>query len=195
MAYSFASNTRQQRNFYGDHIAIADYIEEVKGYITSTNRSANHTMHPAGFDLDSEIHSLGDITFTDSRLSLDQAVPSQGLGRQEVHVNVFDLYYYKGQLQPSLLSDPAQMSLLPPPINTSGHTTVGSGSNMDAEGDSVVNDRASGTGGRGASFYPWERYGAYLIRVQLFDVEGAYKTLRRTAEEAFFQFLSPDATP
>jgi hypothetical protein len=199
MGYSFLTNTRQQRSFYGDHISVTDYVQAVKGQLIQENlnrgAAGDGVWHGQGlgYELASEIHNVADLLLNDVKFSFDADVGSMGQGRQRVHVNVFDVHYQESQLRNSLREDPEQMRILPAPINAIAGTSIAAGGQGGIEGGAA--DPTKGTQSEAVSeslHYPWDRFGAYVVRVQLFDVDGLNQsTLKRTAEEAFFQVLRP----
>jgi hypothetical protein len=198
--YSFFRSMGRQRSFYGDHVSVTDYVQAVKGQLIQANiergASGDGVWHGQGLndELASEIHSVADLLLNDARFSFDVSLGSIGQGRQRVRVNVFDVHYQENQLQNSLRNDPGQMSVLPAPINAlMGKSTNSSSGQGGAEGE--AEDPTKGTQSEAASgelHYPWDRFGAYVVKVELFDVDGLNQpTLKRTAEEAFFQVLRP----
>jgi hypothetical protein len=86
------------------------------------------------------------------------------------------------------------MKMLPPPMDALNGGASISG-NMDTEKEVIAGD--VGTADRGVtSSWPWDKYGAYVVRVQLRNVDAAGRSIpARTAEEAFYQVLSPDSAP
>jgi hypothetical protein len=199
MGYSFLTSTRQQRNFYGDHLSVTDYIQEVKGLLIQANidrgAGGGGVWHGQGLDdeLDSEIRSVSDLLLNDARFSFDADVVSIGQERQKVRVNVFDVHYHERQLQDGLREDAAQMRILPAPINATGGRAASSINDTEGDGKSPGKGTIEGSVG---GTYPWDRFGAYVVRVQLFNAGTAGRlTPVRTAEEAFYQILSPDTAP
>jgi hypothetical protein len=195
MGYSFLTNTRQQRSFYGDHVTVTDYVQAVKGQLIAANlANPGGVWHGQGLndELDSKIGSVSDLLLSDDpRFSFDAEVGTIGQGSQRVRVNVFDVHYHENQLQSSLRSDAEQMRILPAPINATGGRAASS--TGDTEGDGKSSGKGTIEGSVGGT-YPWNRFGAYVVRVQLFNVDSLNRvTLARAAEEAFYQVLSPDA--
>jgi hypothetical protein len=100
------------------------------------------------------------------------------------------IVYHENQLQDSLREDAAQMRILPAPINATGGRAASS--TNDTEGDGKSPGKGTIEGSVGGT-YPWNRFGAYVVRVQLFNVDAPNRlTPVRTAEEAFYQVLSKD---
>jgi hypothetical protein len=204
MGYSFLAGTTQQRNFYGDHVSVADYVQAVKGRLIQANIDYGAVVHGRGlFSLGSEIDHVSDLVLDEGSFDLasfDAEVGSRGQGRQRVNVNVFDVHYHASQLQDSVRNDSAQMKILPAPINAIAGKSVSSSAPTpgESEGDALDPETGSKTeAGFGDNVYPWERFGAYVIRVRLYNAASVtnHWTLERTAEEAFYQVLSPDAAP
>jgi hypothetical protein len=195
MGYSFLTSTRQQRDFYGDHVSVTDYVQAVKGQLIQANIERGSILHGQGLDdeLESEIDSIDDLLLEDLgdvKFSFEENVTSMGKVRQRVHVNVYDVHYNERQLQASLRSDDVQMKLLPAPINATGSRAASSV--IGSEGGGKSPGRGTFEEGAGSS-YPWDRFGAYVVRVQLFNVDALGRTTPvRTAEEAFYQVLSRD---
>jgi hypothetical protein len=200
--YSFFSTAMNQESLYVDHVAATDYVEAAKGWLIRRNiDSPAGVMHGVGRSTSSaEITSLNDLMLDDPPgtpleeryLSFDREAPYQRGGINRVVVNVFDAHYRKENISKKLLDDPAQMRLLPPPINAVG-VEVSAGDEASDEGEATAGD--VGTSDAAADgYYPWTSYGAYVVRVQLYDVDkdGNY-ILKRATDEAFFQVLSGDA--
>jgi hypothetical protein len=136
-----------------------------------------------------------DVPNDEIGFNFEKNVGAIGQGRQRVRVNVFDVHYQENQLQNSLRNDSEQMRILPAPINAiTGKSKPTSTNQGGAEGEAA--DRDKGTQNELASGeinYPWDRFGAYVVRVELFNADELNRlTLARTAEEAFYQVLSKD---
>jgi hypothetical protein len=103
-----------------------------------------------------------------------------GVGRSRVEVTVFDMYF-----RPRWMSDEARRNpRLPPVYNMIPDSAI---VNMTPEGEHI----APGTGGREGSVsnpLDRDRFGAYLIRAELFDYQNR---LVRRVEGAFVQVLDP----
>jgi hypothetical protein len=193
MGYSFSTITRQQRNFYADHVAAADYVQAAKGWLIQDNINRGTVWHGQGLSSrDSPVSSVSDLLLDDPHVSYDLDVAPHGVGRQRVVVNVFDVQYQLSHLGSALQNDYEQMRVLPAPINAVGGSSTSAGEGMESQlGGPTTGDIGTKeeSGGR---FYPWDRFGAYVVRVQLFNVSAGGSVLTRTAEEAFFQLLSDD---
>jgi hypothetical protein len=189
MGYSFLKSSARQRNFYGDHVSVTDYVQDVKGKLIAKNISDGQVQHGKGLSSSSSPIASIDNLVLDGYNSPDIPVGSWGLGKQKVSVTVYDAYYFYDQLDPALRNDSAQMALFPPPINAlaAGSTGADAETEGESQGDSTI-----GTNSSPGTFYPWSSFGAYVVRVQLYNVDmlGATR-LTRTAEEAFFQVLNP----
>ncbi|MDR3264485.1 MAG: hypothetical protein LBT15_00595 [Synergistaceae bacterium] len=189
ITFRFARVSLPQRNTYMNHTTVLDAIQTVRGYILSVNSADGVAMHPPGFDYEKKkITSLSDIRFPRSELSSDTMV-SNGAGTQRLVVQVYDMYYNADNLDASLLNDPIQMKDLPPPIDMVGAQASG-GENVYREGEKTISDTGSNDDISGGGTLDPQKYGAYLVRALLYDVDGnASPKLVRMAEEAFVQVL------
>jgi hypothetical protein len=202
MGFSFFSTTMNQESLYVDHVAATDYVEAAKGWLVKYNlESPTGVMHallrPSP---DIPVTSLNDLMLDDPEgtplekryLSFDREIAYNRGAVTKIAVNVFDVHYFKENIAPNLLNDPVQMRFMPPPINAVGGTAIPSGG-MASEGDATTPD--VGVAEKAfSSFYPWDSYGAYVVRVQLYDVDkSGRRILKRVTDEAFFQVLSNDA--
>jgi hypothetical protein len=188
ITFRFSRVSQPQRNVYVNHTTVLDAIQTAKGYILDTNSADGVAMHPPGFDYDNKpIKSPSDLRFPNSELSSDRKVGS-GVGLQRVMVQVYDAFYNADNLDAGLLNDPNRMKELPPPIAIMGDMSSGPG--LQREGEKTISDTGGNdSAGSGAALDP-EKYGAYLVRVLLYDVDGnSGSKLVRMAEEAFVQVL------
>ncbi|MDR1875446.1 MAG: hypothetical protein LBQ90_10610 [Synergistaceae bacterium] len=195
MTFSFSWTAGVQQKSYVNHTTMVDAIQTVKGLILQTNLSGDAggsvAMHVPVVLNSEDITNLSDLRFGGGNLSYDVAV-GNGVGRQRLEMSVYDMCYEPNRLRPPLRSDPMQMKELPPPIKPSKLSSAGGGG-MSTDGDQNVSDKGTnenGSGGSGSGNFPVKKYGAYLVRARLFDIDarGARK-LVRTAEEAFIQVL------
>jgi len=198
IGYSFLSTALNQERFYVDHVSVVDYVEAAKGWLIRHNTDNGYVRHALlrpGPGM--PVRSLSDLmlddppdTLSDHRyLSFDREVPSQRSGVKRVTVNVFDVHYFKENLAYDLLNDAAQMRLLPPPINTVGGI-AGSVERVVEIGDCT--DSTKGPADKEDDHYRWDKYGAYVVRVQLYDVDkSGNRVLKRVVDEAFYQVLNP----
>ena len=196
MGLHFSSGVRRQQTLYTDHIRVKEQIQAIKGWIVQTNIDAGEIMPPRHYTnpLTTSIDRLAVLMFDEPELSFDQNVTGLGVGEQRIVVNVFDLHYFITQLTSPLVDDPEQMRLLPPPINIYKDPGNPDYDPMESLGEAITQDTGPGGDERQNNYYPWDRYGAYLVRVQLYGRRNPDKTnaplvLTRTAEEAFFQIL------
>ena len=201
MGYSFLFSMQDQESVYMDHIIVSDYVEAAKGWLAQHNVENGFVQHalrrpnpdiPVQSIFDLLLDDPPDTPLTDRLLSFDrEALYRKGNVERRVTVNVFDAHYYKEDLNPALLNDAEQMRLMPPPINVVASPTNTAGSFKD------IGDGADATKGfsydKENSRYSWSKYGAYVIRVQLYDVDKSGKrVLKRFVDEGFYQVLPPD---
>jgi len=200
IGHSFFSTALKQESLYMDHVAVRDYIEAAKGWLVKYNidngRVEHALLRPRP---DMPIGSLNDLMVDDPfgtllekrHLSFDREALYHRGGAKRVTVNVFDVHYFKENLTPGLLNDTAQMRMLPPPINTVASPS-GSGSGLVDIGDATDSTRGRADEKESGS-YPWDKYGAYVVRVQLYDVDkNGNRVLKRVVDEAFYQVLGDD---
>ena len=200
IGHSFFSTVLNQESLYADHVAVSDYTEAAKGWLVKYNMDTGQVKHallrPSP---DMPVGSLNDLMLDDPagtpsdqrHLSFDREVPHRRGSSKRVTVNVFDVHYFKENLTQGLLEDTAQMRVLPPPINTVASPTS-SGSGLVAIGDSVDSTKKHADDAGGGP-YPWDKYGAYVVRVQLYDVDkNGNRALKRVVDEAFYQVLNND---
>ena len=191
MTFKFSWTSNLQQEGYVNHTTMVDAIQTVNGIILQTNLSGDPSgsfaIHvPAVLSVD-EIANLSALRF-DGVLSYDQAV-NAGVGHQRLEVSVYDMCYDVGQLGDSLRNDPAQMKELPPPIKLPKSFSAAGGISPDGE----KNEPGQGTneGVSGSESFPITKYGAYLVRAKLFNIDGRGSgKLVRVAEEAFVQVLN-----
>jgi hypothetical protein len=133
---------------------------------------------------------VSDLLVDHPKLSYDITVASHGVGAQKVLVNVFDVCY--SEVSPDLRGDFVQMRTLPPPLTVLPGSTSGAGGSIESERDATAPDLGAPDTGVGGSAFPWQQYGAYVVRVQLYNITPSGSLhLVRTAEEAFSQVLEP----
>lgn len=187
---SFHTAMQTGQMSYQDHLNVTDYIEGAKGWITQINQVDGRVRHPVGLlnNTTQVITNVNTLVFTDPALSVDET-----LGKQRLVMRVFDSNYRARQIDSSLRNDPDAMRMLPPPLSLLEQAA----NNIASMND--VGHRTDPTGYIAldeqevfAAFF--RNYGAYLIRVELFNDDGhGGEVLARRAEEAFFQFISADA--
>ncbi len=186
-----------QRESYVDHITITDYLERAKGFLVNLNYQRHLTgqsvMHgPGNAALSADLHSLADLQLTQDEvwevLSVDHVVVTKN-GRQRVVMQVFDVNYDPERIRMPLIADLDQLERLPPSLmlviaEDTGLGIWGTGgfsSGRSAPPPVNLNDVLSES---------FERYGAYFIRVQLFDASrNGRETPSHEVEETFFQTI------
>ena len=175
------------RRTYADQTTATSHIERAKGLIAAkiaTDKEALHPMDGDDWNEHPAINSLGDIQIflngdrtPPDPLVVDEALPEN----RRVTMNVYDLTYMAANVPPPPTVSVTQRLLLPAPIDL---TSVASSSNHwsghYADGDLSTN-RPPDAGG--ASELDLKTFGAYLVRVEIFNQDGR---LARRAEEAFF---------
>ncbi|MDR1048303.1 MAG: hypothetical protein LBL51_00990 [Synergistaceae bacterium] len=201
----FSANTTRQREFYANHLTVTDHIQRIKGWILKTNITNEKAMHAGSYggDTTATVASLNDLMFTRDELSYDVTLAGGRYGRQRLTANVYDVYYYPSQLGTALTSDPAAMRELPAPINGTrrsayfpGQTAAKPVSDMEREGESTTADKGKNDDDTTTGHLLPSTFGAYVIRVKLFDIDrDGSEHFVRSAEEAFFQVISPDLAP
>jgi hypothetical protein len=184
MVHNYAWASVGQRRIYVDHTTVVDMIQTAKGYILSANEKSRTAMHAPRFDLSnpaSRVTHVSDLLFQTPELSLSRTVRS-GVGLQRLELSVYDMFFTPDRVDNSVLNDADQVKDLPSVLKISG---IGSGGGFEPEGENTT----SGTGSNdsyGEHEIDPKKCGAYLVRVKLYDRDGA---LLRTAEEAFVQVL------
>ncbi|MDR1623111.1 MAG: hypothetical protein LBS00_12120 [Synergistaceae bacterium] len=190
VSFLFAWRSGIQQNVYMNHTTMISAIQAAKGYILQTNSDdPNGVMHVSVvMNSGDAISSVNDLRFSDAKLSYDRTITDKA-GRQILEMRVYDMFYEIDKLEDSLTNDTNQMKELPPPIRLPG-TGIIDGDKLADEGKSNIVDKRTNEGFSGSGSLPLEKYGAYLVRVSLYDVDprGGRK-LVRTAEEAFVQVL------
>jgi hypothetical protein len=185
--YRFSWISTEQRGGYVDHTTGLSLIQAKKAQIVESNRVAGKTMHVPALLYDSgATPANGSLVLSDLRFGSpwsESANMSSGTGPQKAETEVFDMHFMPEWVDYSSFgSDPAAMKDFPPVFNVAGE--VGSGG-LGSVGDHKGPGAGSTDPNAGDELDP-DRYGAYLIRVRLYDQQGK---LLRTAEEAFVQIL------
>jgi hypothetical protein len=204
--YRFAWISTEQRGIYVDHTTVLTVIQTKIAQIIEDNKAAGKTLHVPSllklYDLrdrnidvqDEDKLTLRDLSFDRPGDDPDdfpwsesvQLSSEMGNGNQRAVVDVFDMHFNPEWVNYDVFkSDPAAMKDFPPIFNMKG--TVGAGG-YNPVGDHKGPGASTGVSS-GADELPPNRYGAYLIRVRLYDHQDK---LLRTAEEAFVQILSDD---
>jgi hypothetical protein len=186
--YGFSWISNEQRGGYVDHTTALSVIQAKIAQIVEANNTAGKTMHvPAlGYDNGVVLSKDNSLTLSDLRFGSpwsDSVEMSSGSGPQRVVTDVFDMHFMPQWVNYDAFSgNPADMKDFPPVFNMEGK--VGSGG-YNPDGDHTGPGAGSGGVGDADDLDP-DSYGAYLIRVRLFDHQGK---LLRTAEEVFVQIL------
>ncbi len=194
MTVRFGFTSLRQGTTYSDHLEVTGYIESAKGFIADTNVNNDQVMHPKGYtNIETTlITSLDMLMFDQAELSVDR-VFAGSKGRQRVVMRVFDANYRANRVREPLLLNSVDMAQMPPPLSLAE-----AGASMDQYITNVGNSHTPTTGGQAIDDNEvWKRffkyYGAYLIRVELYDIdESGTQNLTRKVEEAFFQVISQD---
>jgi hypothetical protein len=207
----FRRTTEWQQEVYMEHTRVTDYVEEAKGRISAYNSATNEALHVANIENDAvKIQSPQDLQITavpggePDGLSLDMTLPG---GRQAVTMRVYDVAYSSEKLASSIPD--AVLAQIPAPMlvfrKASMDTDLDIGNegydgSKETSGDSYF---FAGSGGSGTTFegqdveitrrLSLKQLGSYLVKVELFDVDGGERRRRRLVEEAFFQISSPDS--
>ena len=191
LVFNYVSFSVEQRGTYVDHTTVLHLIQSTKAYIVSSNDVRSFdlgVMHAPGFtyaDESSFVDHIDKLRFPaafDPNLDMDISINS-GSGRQRATVQVYDMFYEVGRVQEPLLSNRDQMKELPSVYKLKG---VGSNSFENENGENHGDANSGSNDNYGESELDPMRYGAYLIRVRLYDNKNK---LLRTAEEAFVQIL------
>jgi hypothetical protein len=189
--YRFFWISTGQRGVYVDHTTVLSAVQAKMAWIIEENRNADRIMHVPALGYDSGVvpwtkENGGQLTLKDLRFDepWSESMDVQGgTGRQRANIEVFDMHFKAEWVNYNAFEDdPNDMKDFPPVFNMTGD--VGSGG-YDSLGDHKGPGAGSGVSS-GADELDPEKYGAYLIRVRLYDHQGK---LLRTAEEAFVQIL------
>jgi hypothetical protein len=188
--HRFSWTSTGQRGIYVDHTTALSFIQAKIAEIVQANITAGKTMHvPAlGYDDDDDDD---DATPADGSLKLDQlrfgrpwsesTEMRSGTGLQRVETEVFDMHFMPEWVDYDHSSSD-DIKAFPSVFNMAGEVVSGGyGSVGDHKGPGYA-----GSGSGDADELDADSYGAYLIRVRLYDHQGK---LLRTAEEAFVQIL------
>ena len=174
----------RHRRVYVDSIIASNYIERMKGAITTENvrRRENDTPVLRGEENNEPtfegvfINSVDGLLLEDGFGLLLENIEGQ---QRRVEVRVFDAFYLPRNLAPFTMSD---YERLPPSLFMIG----------ELEPDWAV----TGRDGRYEEFFAeleanmelaWRTLGAYVVRVEIYDTLN--DRLVRVTEEAFIQFL------
>jgi hypothetical protein len=170
--YGFSWISTEQRGGYVDHTTALSVIQAKIAQIVEANKTAGKTMHvptlhdyyDSGTNPPKESLTLSMLRFG-SPWS-DSVEMNSGSGPQRVVTDVFDMHFMPQWVNyDAFESNPAEMKDFPPVFNMEGE--VGSGG-YNPDGDHTGPGAGSGGVGDAAELDP-DSYGAYLIRVRLFD--------------------------
>ncbi|MDR1379124.1 MAG: hypothetical protein LBJ36_08745 [Synergistaceae bacterium] len=207
----FRRNTERQQEVYMEHTRVTDYVEEAKGKISDYNAHTNEALHVPNIDNDAiKIHTPQDLQITgipgdaSGSLSLDVTLPEK---RQAVTLRVYDVAYSAKKLDSSI--PPAILAEIPAPMLVFRKSSLDADIpmvNQGNDGSKEVSGDAyffAGAGGSGNTFegqdseitrrLSLKQLGSYLVKVELFDVDGGGRRRKHLVEEAFFQISSPDS--
>jgi hypothetical protein len=185
--YSFFWISTEQREIYVDHTTVLSVVQSKIAQIIASNKAAGKTMHVPALGYDSgALPTDNSLVLSDLRFGSpwsETTEMSSGAGPQRVETEVFDMHFMADWVDYDVLRDnPDEMKAFPSVFNMVGD--VGSGGYGEV-GDHTAPGASSGSVGDPDALDP-DSYGAYLIRVRLYDYQGK---LIRTAEEAFVQIL------
>ncbi|MDR2179577.1 MAG: hypothetical protein LBP21_04670 [Synergistaceae bacterium] len=190
--FGFSWISTEQRRTYVDHTTALSFIQAKIGQIIEHNISKGETMHVKALsnavdgeraqtsiskDLTLEKLSFGKPWSEDIRDK--EMLSGTGLGR--VVTDVFDMHFKPEWVDYESFKSPDVVKHFPSVFNMGGDAAGGMG--KDGEGKS--GSASSGVSDGDEGLNP-DTYGAYLIRVRLYDHRGK---LLRTAEEVFVQTL------
>jgi len=194
MVFRHAWFSPAERAVFVDHTTVLDAVQAERAFITQANLTNGVTMSAPGLtvggnSLQSEWPTPPFNTppfIAPPNLNVaDLIVHSRnipnvgsGVGRGQMEVTVYDVFFSPAWMSDAALRDPA----LPSVYNM---LPGGTGAFMTRDGWHTAAGSGSADGGIIGSL-DVDRYGAYLIRVELFDHRGR---LVRRAEESFVQVL------
>jgi len=188
---SFTRHFSEYRQVYVDTITARSYIERVKGEIVAVNNSrvdTSETVLHGPENIDPEL--MPEITTLDGLLIANIANNGGTFqinenisvnGPQRVEVRVYDANYNVEKLVPDFPMN-NNMNDLPPSFLVEGG--VGPSWSKEATGGEHYNPEDEIDEGKVVAY---RDYGAYLIRVRIYDLANQSEKLVRTTEEAFLQ--------
>jgi len=197
MVFRYTWFSQEDKTGFVDHTMVIDAIQAAKAYIVKTNNDNAKMMHAAKLEPHQkdwtpplEKFVLNDLRIDDANISFDRAVSeggTGGVGRSRLTMAVYDMFFNPDEWidKDALRNYPDQMKDFPPVFNMLGTPTSSGGMTPEgthtAPGSGGGDDYLSGGGGLNP-----DTYGAYLIRVKLYDKRNRPI---RTAEEAFVQIF------
>jgi hypothetical protein len=181
--YRFFWISTEQREIYVDHTTVLSAIQSKIAQIIEHNKGEGKTMHVSALGYDSgALPANGSLSLNDLRFG-DPWSKIVETGHHWVETEVFDMHFMADWVDYNVLkNNPAEMKDFPSVFNMAGE--VGSGGYSEV-GDHTAPGASNRSSGDADELDP-DSYGAYLIRVRLYDRQGK---LIRTAEEAFVQIL------
>ena len=197
--FSFSSGFHliisKSRGGYIDEVTAASYIERMKGLITATNVVRSNDKKPVlhGVQNQDDVYSaqidcLAGLIIMgedDSTASFDFSENITINGPQKVQVSVFDANYLARSLKLDLADPPAfsreEVLQLPPSFFVTGTgvlewVDIGKYGSYEEVELPYLKDI-------------YNRFGAYLIRVNIFNTTNNEDKLVRSTEEAFIQLM------
>jgi hypothetical protein len=176
----------QYRQVYVDTITARNYIEIMKGGIVATNNARDTVLHGPDNQspsFESDIRNLDGLLITgdNNEFILDRDVNI--IGPQRIEVRVYDANYTVHRIVPDF---PINELYELPPSFFAGGSVRPDWYNEGQDGSDYNRFEELPIGG-GA----YEKYGAYLVRVKVFNKAYANKPekLVRTTEEVFLQVI------
>jgi len=197
LSTQFTQSMTLYRSGYAEHVALTDYLEKAKGFIVQLNtqrEAANaDVLHGPGVSLDVVINSLSDLQLTQAAngvgaaLSVDRVV-LLGNGRKRVVMRVFDANYNPHWVT-SADVDWSVRKEFPPSLMLDVSSALGS----SWDGVFITPGQPDTDKWRRVKEYlaqMYRDYGAYVVRVQLYDIRDGNEILEREVEEGFFQAIN-----
>lgn len=197
--FRYAWFSQEEKVGYVDHTMIVDTIQSAKAYIVKTNSDDAKMMHAVKLEPHQNnwngpnptpLFNLNDLRIdykNNGTISFDKAVSESGVGgvgRSRITMAVYDMFFKPEWIDEDVLkNNPEQMKDFPPVFNMVGEVT---GDSMTSEGEHKAPGSGSNDGFSSGDDLSPDTYGAYLIRVRLYD---SRNELIRTAEEAFVQIF------
>lgn len=196
LSTAFSRTAGVQHQGYFDHITVADHVERAKGFLVMINNQREladrPVLHgPGNTSFSADITALAALQLTQNddgiagALSVDTGVMRTKNGSQRLIMQVYDANYNPESVTITNLDELSQLpsSLMLGLSRTEESGTVKTGTFISAGSrDPEIQNRLSGVA--------YEDYGAYLIRVRLFNIDTnglEQGTPVYELEEAFFQ--------
>jgi hypothetical protein len=205
----FTRTATFQRRGYIEHVSMASYLEKAKGFIVQLNegREADNmpVLHGSGLPVSLDGVNLDSVTFTGmtalqltqdedgiaDALSIDMALHTPN-GPKRLVMRVYDANYLPSWVAISNWQDqalPPSLMLYADDLNKNGEDLEGLDDNNLTE-NSIDGDNLSGGGVHNKS-QQYRDYGAYVVRLELYDIHNdGTGVLARDIEEGFFQAIN-----